>query len=100
MTITSILIFSIEPDKVEEAINAAKDARKLAMAHGAQDLRMGQIQTGQNTGDWLIASRFANMEAFGKALDGMSQDPEFQALMARNPAQLISRNLVRSVDLD
>jgi len=99
MTITSLQIYTGDPNRVEEGIALAAKAKKMAIAHGADDMRMGQIQTGQYTGHWLIATFFANMEAFGKAVDAMSQDPAFMALAAEAPGKLVSRTLIRGADI-
>jgi len=99
MTVTSLQIFTDVPGKIEEGVAVAVKAKKMAIAHGAEDMRMGQIQTGQYTGHWIVATFFANMEAYGKAIDAMSQNPEFRALAASVPGKLVSRTLIRGADI-
>ena len=99
MAIVSMLMFEIPQEDVEEALKQIAGAKEMAMSLGANDLRVGQVQTGQYTGNWLVTSWFDNMEAFGKMNDAMTASPEFQAMMANAKGELVSRTLIRTVDI-
>jgi len=99
MAVVSMTIWAIAPGEVEAALAQVAEAKKLVIASGAEDMRVGQFQTGQYTGQWIMSAYYSNMAAFGKAQDAMANDPDWKALMANAKGTLIARNLVRSVDL-
>jgi hypothetical protein len=100
MTVTSVLLWENDDGLTEEGIASAKKAKAIMEKYGGQNMRMGRILTGDNTGKWIFSTTFDNMEAYGKAMDASSNDPEFQALMASAPGRLISRTIVAGFDLD
>ncbi len=99
MTVASMTFWSIEPADVEAALAQIAAAKKLVMASGGEDMRVGQIQTGQYTGKWIATVRYANMEAFGKSNDSLATNQEWLAIMADPKATLLARNLIRGVDI-
>jgi len=88
-------------DKAEEMVKAAKQAKVLFEKHGAEFLRLSRFHTGMWTGEWLVATRYANWEVFGKVQEGLAKDPAFAKLLAHvnTFAELTSRNITVGVDL-
>ncbi len=99
MAVVSMLRFEIAQEDVEEALKQISVAKEMVISMGANDLRVGQIQTGQYTGNWLVTSWFDNMEAFGKMNDAALASTEYQAMLANAKGTLLSRTLVRTVDI-
>ena len=99
MAIVSMLLFEIAQEDVAEALQQMAGAKEMAISLGANDLRVGQVQTGQYTGNWLVTSWFDNMEAFGKMNDAMTASPEAQAMYANAKGTLVSRTIIRTVDI-
>jgi hypothetical protein len=62
---------------------------------------MSRFHTGLWAGEWLVVTRYASWEAYGKAQEGLAKDPAFAKLMANtsNIAQLMGRNITVGVDL-
>lgn len=54
------------------------------MKNGALDVRLNQIFTGPDTGNWLFIVVFADMAAYAKAFATVSGSPDLQALLAEN----------------
>src|ERR1700732_5268464 len=98
-TITSLTRF--KSDKAGERVKTAKQAKAIFEKHGAEFLRLSRFHTGVWAGEWLVVSRYANWEVYGKAQEGLEKDPEFAKLLANTAtiAQLMGRNLTVSVDL-
>ena len=51
--------------------------------HGAE-MRVGQIYTGPYAGQFVAAVRYPNWETYGKAMQAMSTDAEYQSLWQRH----------------
>lgn len=88
-------------DKSEEMVKTAKAAKAIFEKHGDEFLRMSRFHTGAWAGEWLIVTRYASWEVYGKAQEGVAKDPGFATLMAHIPtiAQLMGRNISVGVDL-
>jgi len=99
MTVVQLTIWDIAPADVEAALAQAAEGKKMALANGAEDMRVGQFQTGPNTGKWLASTRYANMEALGKAMDAMAENSEYLALMASVKGTVVSRTIIRGADI-
>ena len=99
MAITQLTRF--KSDKTEEIIKNARNAKAIFEKHGAEFLRLSRFHTGIWAGEWLVVTRYANWEVYGKAQEGLSKDPAFEKLMAHTAtiAELMGRNLTVSVDL-
>ena len=98
----SILQLSrFKSDKAEEMMKAAKDAKKLFEKHGAEEFRLSRFHTGTWAGEWLVASRYASWESYGKAQEELSKDPAFAKLMAHvaSIAELTARNVAVGIHL-
>ena len=99
MAVVSMLRFEIAQEDIEEALKQIASIKELVISMGANDLRVGQIQTGQYTGNWLVTSWFDNMETFGRMNDAAGASAEYQAMLASAKGTLLSRTLVRTVDI-
>jgi hypothetical protein len=99
MAITQFTRF--KSDKAEEMVKNAKQAKALFEKHGAEFLRMSRFHTGMWAGEWLVVSRYASWEAYGKAQEGLAKDPAYAKLIANTAtiAQLTGRNITVGVDL-
>jgi hypothetical protein len=99
MSITQFTRF--KSDKSEEMVKTAKQAKTIFEKHGAEFLRMSRFHTGAWAGDWLIVTRYASWEEYGKAQEGVAKDPAFAKLLAHTAtiAQLMGRNITVGVDL-
>ena len=88
-------------DKAEEMVKNAKQAKTLFEKHGAEFLRMSRFHTGMWAGEWLVVTRYASWEAYGKAQEGLAKDPAYAKLIANTAtiAQLTGRNITVGVDL-
>jgi hypothetical protein len=88
-------------DKPEEMVKAAKRAKALFEKHGAEFLRLSRFHTGIWAGEWLAVSRFSSWAAYGKAMEGLANDAEFQKLLAdmHSFSELTARNITVGVDL-
>jgi len=87
-------------DKPEEMVKTAKQAKAIFEKHGAEYLRMSRFHTGAWAGEWLIVTRYASWEVYGKVQEAVGKD-EFAKLMASTAtiAQLMDRNISVGVDL-
>jgi hypothetical protein len=99
MSITQFTRF--KSDKSEEMVKNAKQAKAIFEKHGAEFLRMSRFHTGAWAGEWLIVTRYASWEVYGKVQEGVAKDPAFTKLMAHTVtiAQLMGRNISVGVDL-
>ena len=98
-TITQFTRF--KSDKAEEMVKTAKQAKAIFEKHGAEFLRMSRFHTGAWAGEWLIVSRYASWEVYGKAQEKIANDPAFAKLYAHTAtfAELTGRNISVGVDI-
>jgi len=82
-------------------IAAAKQAKAILEKSGAEAFQLGQIHTGAWAGQWLVTIRWADWKAYGKAQQVLSDNAEYQKLMANVTAMatLESRTLGHTLDL-
>ena len=87
--------------KPEEMIKTAKQAKTIFEKHGAEFLRLSRFHTGAWAGEWLISTRYASWEVYGKAQEKIANDPAFAKLYAHTAtfAELTGRNISVGVDL-
>lgn len=99
MSITQLTRF--KSDKAEEMVKNAKQAKTIFEKHGAEFLRLSRFHSGMWAGEWLVASRYASWEAYGKAQEGLAKDPAFAKLMehVNSIAELTGRNIAVGIDL-
>jgi hypothetical protein len=98
MAITSFTRF--KGDKAEEMVKAVKQAKKIVEKHGAEFFRMSRFHTGAWIGEWLVVTRYADWEAYGKAQQGLANNPAWAKLLADTAkiANVMGRSLTVSVD--
>ena len=98
-TITSFTRF--KSDKAEEMVKTAKQAKAIFEKHGAEFLRMSRFHTGTWAGEWLVVTRYASWEVYGKVQEAVAKDEAFTKLMAQTAgfAQLMGRNITVGVEL-
>jgi hypothetical protein len=99
MAITQMTRF--KSDKTDEMIKNARNAKALFEKHGAEFLRVSRFHTGVWAGDWLVVTRYASWEVYGKAQEGLAKDPAYAKLMTNTAsiAQLMGRNITVGIDL-
>jgi len=88
-------------DKAEEMVQTVRRAKKIFEKNGAEFLRLSRFHTGPWAGEWLVTTRYANWEVYGKVQEAVAKDPEFAQVQADGMqiAQLQSRNIAVSIDL-
>lgn len=82
MTVTVITRWTTQ--NVEASTQAAKRAKVIWMKNGAQDVRLNQIFTGPNTGQWLVAIMFTDMAAYAKASAVVTASADMKKIQADN----------------
>jgi hypothetical protein len=99
MAITQFTRF--KRDKPEEMVKRAKQAKTIFEKHGAEFLRLSRFHTGVWAGEWLVVTRYASWEVYGKVQEAVAKDPEFAQLLANTAtiSQLMGRNIAVGVDL-
>ena len=99
MYITQLTRFKC--DKNEEMIKTAKQAKAIFEKHGAEFLRLSRFHTGMWAGEWLVATRYASWEVYGKVQEALTKDPAFAKMMAHTAtiAELTARNITVGVEL-
>jgi len=98
----SIVQFTrFKADDSEQVIKNAKLAKQIVEKHGAEFLRLSRFNTGQWTGEWLVTTRCANWEVFGKVQEALAKDPDFAKVLARarELGELKGRNIAVGIDL-
>ncbi|OAF10118.1 hypothetical protein AYJ54_12395 [Bradyrhizobium centrolobii] len=88
-------------DKAEEMVQITRRAKTIFEKHGAEFLRLSRFHTGAWAGEWLITTRYASWEVYGKVQEAVAKDPEFAQVQADGMkiAELQGRNIVVGVDL-
>jgi hypothetical protein len=82
-------------DQPEQMVNAYKSFKMLFEKHGAEWLRLSRFHSGPFAGEWLGASRYADWAAYGKAQEGLANDPEYAKMQAH--LQTFAKMTARSV---
>jgi hypothetical protein len=98
----SIVQFTrFKSDKTEEMIQIARRAKKIFEKHGAEFLRLSRFHTGVWAGEWLVTTRYASWEVYGKVQEAVAKDPEFAQLWAEGTriSELQGRNIAVGIDL-
>ena len=85
----------------EQVIKNARAAKQIVEKHGAEFLRLSRFHTGAWAGEWLVTTRFANWEVYGKVQNALAKDPEFAKVLARGRelGELTGRNVAVGIDL-
>ena len=87
---------------VPASTDVAKRSKAIWMKHGALDVRLNQIFTGPNTGEWLYIVAFADMAAYARASAAVMGSEDMQKLMAeqvKNGAVMHERELLVGTDI-
>lgn len=98
----AISVVTYRKGGTNEAITAAaRKGKAVFEKHGAAGFIANQVIAGSDAGQWAIVITFANWEAFGKAMQGATNDPMFHAFMAAMDAvsETVSRRILTSLDL-
>jgi len=85
----------------EQVIKNARIAKKIFEKHGAEFLRLSRFHTGQFAGEWLVATRYANWEVYGKVQDAVAKDADFAKVWSETMkiSELTGRNVAVGIDL-
>jgi len=85
----------------EQIIKNARVAKQIFEKHGAEFLRVSRFHTGQYAGEWLVTTRYANWEVYGKVQEAVSRDADFSKVWSKvmETSELVGRNVAVSVDL-
>jgi hypothetical protein len=88
-------------DKPEEMIKTARQAKAIFEKHGAEFLRLSRFHTGLWAGEFLVTTRYASWEAYGKVQEAVAKDEAFAKLYAHTAtfATLTGRNIAVGIDL-
>jgi hypothetical protein len=86
---------------LEQVIKNARAAKQIVEKHGAEFFRLSQFHTGQWAGEWLVTTRCANWEVYGKLQEALAKDPDFAKVLAqaRELGELRGRNIAVGIDL-
>jgi hypothetical protein len=85
----------------EQVTANARVAKKIFEKHGAEFLRLSRFHTGTWAGEWLITTRYANWEVYGKVQEAVAKDADFAKVLARamELGELMGRNIAVGIDL-
>jgi len=85
----------------EDASQIARDIAPLLKQHGASEVRLGQVHTGEHTGQILAIITYPDGETFGRAVDAQAKDTTYQQHMntARQKGQLLGRTVILAEDI-
>jgi hypothetical protein len=83
----------------EQMVNAYKTGKMLFEKHGAEWLRLSRFHSGPFTGEWLAISRYADWAAYGKAQEGLANDPDYAKMLAhmQSFAEMTARSVTVGV---
>jgi hypothetical protein len=98
----SIVQFArFKSDNAELMIKNARIAKKIFEKHGAEFLRLSRFHTGVWAGEFLVTTRYANWEVYGKVQEAVAKDADFAKLWAQSmeTAELTARNIAVGIDL-
>jgi hypothetical protein len=94
------------PGKRDQFLGLALEGMKLFERHGAAQARLLQAHSaGQASDVYALTNEFESAEAYGKFVEDLYRDAEFEALMARitgpdSALMIVSRTLETEVPLD
>jgi len=77
-----------------------KQAAAILKRHGAVSVRGGRCLVGPYAGQVIVATALADWTAYGKAMEGLMADPEWQTLQttATQNFELQDRSLIAAQD--
>lgn len=98
----SIVQFTrFKSDNAEQMIKNARIGKQIFEKHGAEFLRLSRFHTGAWAGEWLVATRYANWEVYGKVQEAVAKDADFAKLWSQTMeiAEFMGRNIAVGIDL-
>ena len=85
----------------EDISKVGKEAKRILEGHGASSWRIAQVHSGAYTGQWVAMVEFADWEAYGKAMQALLADSEYQKLIAKASTigELEGRGILNVMDV-
>ena len=85
----------------EQMVALAKRAKAVWVKHGAESARLVRLHTGPWIGQWLFFIRCSDWTSYGKAQEGIQNDPDFKKVLSETLAiaKLEARNVVLGYDI-
>jgi hypothetical protein len=86
----------------KDMVQAAKEARKLFMKHGATAVQVHRFHNGPFMGEWLVSISYPDWSSYGKAQDGLASDASYQKLVGKvgGMAQVAGRATLVGYDIE
>jgi hypothetical protein len=84
----------------QDHIPTMREAAAILKRHGAISVRGGRCLVGGYAGEVVVATTFADWTAYGRGMQGLMADPDWQKLQASVASvfQLQDRSLIASED--
>jgi sugar phosphate isomerase/epimerase len=97
MTVTSISYWKGGADP--EVFAILKRAQAIMHGHGALGTELGIVHAGTDAGAWQVSTRYADWEAFGRAMQAYAHDAELQAVLGQMRAisAMLSHHVVARI---
>jgi hypothetical protein len=98
MTIVSVTRWKVS---AEQAMPLARQGAPILKRHGATSVRVGPCYAGPDTGRFYVATTYPDWTAYGRALQAMAADAEWQRLLAEamKTGELQDRSLIVAEEL-
>jgi hypothetical protein len=82
--------------KMEDAVPLAKQAGPLIKRYGATSVVLGYCHSGAHTGQISLVAIFPDWATYGRAWQGISDDPEYRRLLSESlrVAELMDRSVI------
>lgn len=86
---------------IEQARPVAREIAPLLKAQGATSVRIGACHAGPDAGKVYVAIAFADWASYGRAMQALSADPQYQRIYAEalKIGELVDRSLITAEDL-
>jgi hypothetical protein len=93
MPIIAVSRWQIDPEQARQLV---REGAPLLRQHGAQNVTIGMIRTGNHVGQTVVAVTFASHEAFGRSQEALHNDSNYQKIMdqAMQKGQLQDRTIL------
>ena len=66
----------------EDALRIGKQVATILKSHGATAVRLGYCYSGECTGQLLAVTIFPDWSTYGRAMQAISEDSQYQSLLA------------------
>lgn len=85
----------------EDAQQIMRDMAPILKQHGATEVSLGRVHTGQHAGQILAVTTYPNGETFGRAVDAQHKDENYRNLMrtAMEKGKLQDRTVILSEEV-